>query len=399
MRQILLMIVLLSSLFSEDYKNISFPDFVRELSSISGKNIVISGEVNTNFNVFFPTFDYTKKENVFSVLLDVLQVNDLDFKETAQSIIIFKKKPDIPLTPPADDNVTEKEDYFVVKFRYLANDDVAKALSIFKGVGVSVFKDRVLVRCLPSQIDAIRSMLNSLDASYQLRQLTFVVIATNNTKAKDIGSDFEAFNQFGDMYIKLVTSTVSLKTNVTDPVKFTSFINAMSSHGYSNIIYNPVVTVLDGKDATLESIKDVPVSTGTTSTTNAQTVTTTTKSYRKVGLKLNVTNVVIFDERVTFALDLYIESLADASDSPTINSKHVQTHVYLDNENSFLLAGINSFDQTQTETNIPIIENIPLLGLLTRHKIETINDYTFSVFISLSNATTEPKGSPAGAGE
>lgn len=399
MKQILLLIVLLSSLFSADYKNISFPDFVRELSSASGKNIVISGEVNTNFNVFFPTFDYTKKENIFSVLLDVLQINDLDFKETAQSIIIFKKKPDIALTPPPDNNVTEKEDYYVVKFRYLANEDVTKALSIFQGVGVSVFKDRVMVRCLPSQIDAIRSMLNSLDASYQLRQLTFVVIATNNSKVKDIGSDFEAFHQFGDAYIKLITSTVSLKTTVADPVKFTSFINAMSSQGVSDIIYNPVVTLLDGKDAVLESIKEVPVSTGTTSTTNAQTVTTTTKSYKKVGLKLNVSNVVIFDERITFALDLYIESLANESETPTINSKHVQTHVYLDNANSFLLAGINSFDRSQTETNIPIIENIPLLGLLTRHKTETINDYTFSVFISLSNATQEQKGVPRGAGE
>jgi len=98
-------------------------------------------------------------------------------------------------------------------------------------------------------------------------------------------------------------------------------------------------------------------------------------------------------------LIFYIESLANESETPTINSKHVQTHVYLDNHNSFLLAGINSFDRSQTESNIPIIENIPLLGSLTRHKTETINDFTFSVFISLSNATEEPKGAPAQAGE
>lgn len=399
MKQILLMIVLLSNLFSVDYKNISFPEFVRELSSASGKNIVISGEVNTNFNVFFPSFDYTKKENIFTVLLDVLQINDLDFKETAQSIIIFKKKPDIALTPPPDTNVTEKEEYYVVKFRYLQKDDVDKALSIFQNVGKSIFKDRVLIRCVPSQIDSIKTVINSLDASYQLRRVSFVVFSTNNQKIRDLGTDFSKIQESSSAYVKYVTSSVNLTSSLTDPPSFTAFVNAMSSNGLINILYHPTISVLDGKDAVLESIKEVAVSTGTTTTTNAQTVTSTTKSYKKVGLKLNISNVVIFDERITFSLDLYIESLADSTETPTINSKHVQTHVYLDNYNSFLLAGINSFDQTETDTNIPIIENIPLLGLLTRHKTETINDFTFSVFITLLDANEEQKGAPAGAGE
>ncbi|WP_041962230.1 type II secretion system protein GspD [Sulfurospirillum cavolei] len=399
MKQILLMIVLLSNLFSVDYKNISFPEFVRELSSASGKNIVISGEVNTNFNVFFPSFDYTKKENIFTVLLDVLQINDLDFKETAQSIIIFKKKPDIALTPPPDTNVTEKEEYYVVKFRYLQKDDVDKALSIFQNVGKSIFKDRVLIRCVPSQIDSIKTVINSLDASYQLRRVSFVVFSTNNQKIRDLGTDFSKIQESSSAYVKYVTSSVNLTSSLTDPPSFTAFVNAMSSNGLINILYHPTISVLDGKDAVLESIKEVAVSTGTTTTTNAQTVTSTTKSYKKVGLKLNISNVVIFDERITFSLDLYIESLADSTETPTINSKHVQTHVYLDNYNSFLLAGINSFDQTEIDTNIPIIENIPLLGLLTRHKTETINDFTFSVFITLLDANEEQKGAPAGAGE
>lgn len=399
MKQILLMIVLLSNLFSVDYKNISFPEFVRELSSASGKNIVISGEVNTNFNVFFPSFDYTKKENIFTVLLDVLQINDLDFKETAQSIIIFKKKPDIALTPPPDTNVTEKEEYYVVKFRYLQKDDVDKALSIFQNVGKSIFKDRVLIRCVPSQIDSIKTVINSLDASYQLRRVSFVVFSTNNQKIRDLGTDFSKIQESSSAYVKYVTSSVNLTSSLTDPPSFTAFVNAMSSNGLINILYHPTISVLDGKDAVLESIKEVAVSTGMTTTTNAQTVTSTTKSYKKVGLKLNISNVVIFDERITFSLDLYIESLADSTETPTINSKHVQTHVYLDNYNSFLLAGINSFDQTETDTNIPIIENIPLLGLLTRHKTETINDFTFSVFITLLDANEEQKGAPAGAGE
>lgn len=138
----------------------------------------------------------------------------------------------------------------------------------------------------------------------------------------------------------------------------------------------------------------MPITTGQTTTQDAKTVTQQSTTYQDVGLKLYITDVVIIDNQVTFNLQLYIQSAIDNSSSPRISSKHIKTHVSLDDTSSFFLGGINSYERYETNRNIPVIENIPLIGHLTRYDSEDINDFTFSVFITLSSATEPQKGDP-----
>ena len=387
MKKIVILILIINNLFSIDYNDISFSDFLKELSHQSKKNIVISGKVNTNFNVFLPNFDHTNSKAIFTLLKDILHVNDLDYKITGDVILIFKPKPLPPVKEEIEEIKEEELQHYLVRYKNITPQNITKALTIFKGIQVVPFKDRALIHAKPSQIQIIKDTIKSIDLSYELRSLAVTVLATNNSKVKKLGMDFEYFktlNFFGNTYIKFITSTATLTSNIENPANFLMFINAMNEKGISNIVYNPVITILDGKNAIIESTTEIPVTTGNTKTQDTQTVTTNTTTYKNVGLKLNITEVVIIDDQVSFSLDLYIESPMDNSDTPRISSKHIKTNVTLDNNSSFLLGGINGYEDLETDRNVPIIENIPILNNLTQYKSEQINDYTYSVFITIS---------------
>jgi len=392
MKKIVILILITCNLFAIDYNNISFSNFLKELSHQSKKNIVISGQVDTNFSVFLPDFDHTDSKAIFVLLKNVLHVNDLDYKITGNVILIFKAKPLLPVEEIAEEIIEEELQHYVVRYKNILPQNITKALTIFKGIEVVPFKDRVLIYAKPSQIETIKEIIKAIDLSYEIRSLAVTVLATNNSKVKKLGVDLEYFknlNLLGNTYIKFITSTATLTSSVESPANFLMFINAMNEKGISNIIYNPVITILDGKDATIESTTKIPTTTGSTKTENAQTVTTNTTSYKNVGLRLYITEVVIVNNQVSFSLDLYIESPIDNSDTPRISSKHIKTNVTLDNNNSFLLGGINGYEDLETDRNVPIIENIPILNHLTRYKSEQINDYTYSVFITISKVNNE----------
>ena len=384
MKKLIVLIVSICSFcFGVDYNDISFPNFLRELSHISGKNIVISGDIDTNFNVFFPTFDHSKKDDVYKLLKDILNVNELDYKISGDVLLIYK-----PLVSNSTINpvsIEEKDNIKIIKFRYLTYDDLNTALSIFPNIQYSILKDRVLVNAKESQIPIIENTINSIDNSYTLKYLSVIIFSTDNKKLRDVGFDFDFFKNFGDIYLKLITSTLTLQGNIDSSVNFISFLNLMSQKGYSSILYNPIIAILDGKDSIVESTTRVPITTGTITTQNAQTVTTSTTEYQNVGLRLNINEVVIIDNLITFSLELYIEGILDNTNTPRISSKHIKTHVLLDNQRSFLLAGINAYEKYQTINNIPLIENIPLLGTLTRHTKDELSDFTFSIFITVDD--------------
>jgi type II secretory pathway component GspD/PulD (secretin) len=389
--------------YAVDFKNIKFSDFIGELSQTSGKNIIVNGDINTNFSVFLPDFDHTNENDTIQILRSILEINNLDFKVTKDVIIIFTPEEEEPT--PEEEPIPEPKNHYVIKYKHLNQKQLEGIFSTFQDIQHSIYSDRALIFCTQPQINTIKQAIKQLDNSYTLKHLSVTVIATDNSKVEQLGTDFEIFTEFGAMtssYLDFVTSTAKLQFNISDPFFFTGFINAMHKNGLSNIVYSPVITILDGKDSVIESTTKIPITTGSITTEDAQTVTTNTTEYTDVGLKLNITEVKIIDDQVSFTLDLYIQNPLDTTSTPRISSKHINTHVLVDHENAFLLGGINSYENYETERNIPIIENIPLLGHLTAFNSGEVFDYTFSVFITLSNLEerkNQPKGGPRLAGE
>ncbi|MCR8684264.1 hypothetical protein [Campylobacter ureolyticus] len=62
-----------------------------------------------------------------------------------------------------------------------------------------------------SQFKTIESLIKGLDTSYQLRQLSFTIISTDNSKLKEIGPKIEAvLNSLDHFYFKIITNILTV---------------------------------------------------------------------------------------------------------------------------------------------------------------------------------------------
>ena len=372
---LVLCFLLTSSLSALEYRNITFNDFLGEISSITGKNIVISGNVDTNFDVFLPTLDLSNTDTFSKLLKDILNVNGLDYLIQDSVLLIYN--------PKVEDKPVLKD--YIIKFKHISKEDVVSALSLFsENIKYTVYSDRILLITTESQYKIIDNLINGLDTSYQLRQLSFTIISTDNTKLKEIGPRIESLlNPLDHFYFKIITNVLTVDSTKVNKDSVTSLINLLKEKGVSDLIYNPRVTVIDNKDSVIESVIKTPIQKSSIDIQNSQSITTNQVEYQDVGLKLYISSVLITNDSVSFTLDLYIENLLDDTLTPRISSRHLKTNVYLTDTNSFLIGGINSKETIKSTKTIPFIENIPILGDITTYKSEKTSDYSFSIFITM----------------
>ncbi len=214
-------------------------------------------------------------------------------------------------------------------------------------------------------------------------KVNVTIISTNNNKLKDSGVDFKALGFNANYYISLITSKVNFNQTLQSNTQFYTFLNFMHDKGYTQIITNPIINLVDKKSATIESTTNIPFLVTTTSTKDNTTTVQNSYKYKDVGLKVNFSNVIVMKNHIDCDLDIFIQSILDKSITPIVSSKHIRTHIILNKKDIFILGGLNSDEDYNTVKSIPGIEYVPILGYLTTHKSTERKNLTFTVLINV----------------
>jgi general secretion pathway protein D len=154
--------------------------------------------------------------------------------------------------------------------------------------------------------------------------------------------------------------------------KFLAALNALASENKVNVLSNPSVMTTENKKAVINVSTSVPIVTsqqvpvatgGITGNAITQTV-----EYRDAGVILTVTPRI--GESGTVALDVKQEvNEVGAAEPPPINSprftkREAETSVVLLNNQTLVLGGLIQNKRTLNRTGIPLLNRIPILGLL-----------------------------------
>jgi general secretion pathway protein D len=131
-----------------------------------------------------------------------------------------------------------------------------------------------------------------------------------------------------------------------------------------NIISRPSLVVRDGVTATLDVGTEIPIA----STTSDQGVVNTSVQYRKTGLSLRVTPTVNSRGVVIMEIDQQITNTLDGGvtvgNTPSISTRNLTTEVVANSGQTVILGGIISENKTNSQSNVPGLSDIPILGHL-----------------------------------
>ena len=153
-------------------------------------------------------------------------------------------------------------------------------------------------------------------------------------------------------------------------------LSALEADGRGKIISSPRVITEDKSVAVIEQGIELPYQVSTSSGA-------TSIAWKKANLRLEVTPQITPDGNVVLEVNVNKDSKGDDTRAGfAINTQHVTTKVMVENGGTVVLGGIYQQSETNNETKVPLLGDLPIIGHLFKSTARTNNKTELLVFIT-----------------
>ncbi|XOV90016.1 MAG: type II secretion system secretin GspD [Pseudomonadota bacterium] len=180
---------------------------------------------------------------------------------------------------------------------------------------------------------------------------------------------------------------------------FAGIIRALSSNSDVNLLSTPSITTMDNEEAKIVVGQNVPFRTGSTVSGSQGAVNPFTTIQREdVGLTLEVTPHIHDGSLVRLQIHQEVSEVdqtslqsigSDGSADLITNKRTIDTTVLADNEEVIILGGLIRDKSTNTNTRVPLLGSIPVLGNLFKSSSKSTEKLNLLVFLRPTVLTTQ----------
>lgn len=173
-----------------------------------------------------------------------------------------------------------------------------------------------------------------------------------------------------------------------------SYINLLSTSNDFTVLSRPSIFTANNQRGTISSGRRIAIPTN--SNQFSGNGVSTNIEYRDVVLKLEVIPLVNSDDEITLQIALLSDDVIGESDPiegigqvPIIGTRELLTTVTVPNNQTIILGGLITTNDTETVTGIPILSDIPGLGRLFSTKSKGVDRDELMIFIQPSIVNNE----------
>jgi len=158
-------------------------------------------------------------------------------------------------------------------------------------------------------------------------------------------------------------------------------LSALQAEGKGEVVSSPRVITANQQKATIEQGVEIPYQNSTSSGA-------TSVQFKKAVLSLQVTPQITPDNRILMNIEVHNDSVGkyvpttNGGQVPSINTRTVTTQVLVDNGDTVVLGGIYQTTRNKTTNKVPLLGDIPLLGVLFRNTKVVNNKVELLVFVT-----------------
>ena len=236
----------------------------------------------------------------------------------------------------------------------------------------------------PASLDKLLRLLRE-EVDVPSRQIVIeaLVIQVDSDRMRDLGISFDWSNDessasFGvDGFGTQRPFTFSFDDGLFNSLsQFKADLHALVATGQAEILTNPSVLVLDGRQARIQIGQQIPVVTSTaTNTAVSQRV-----EYFPVGIVLNLRpRLAENDSEVTMQVETIVSSVNPTGGAatsvgdevffaPAVDNRQVQSFVRIADNTPLIIGGLIATEESESVRGVPGLSKIPGLGALFRRK-------------------------------
>jgi pilus assembly protein CpaC len=241
-------------------------------------------------------------------------------------------------------------------------------------------RDQVMLKVIVSEVrrDIVKQM--GVDLSANMNYGTAVVNFNNS-------NPFTAFGR------PLMTDNSASLSSVAKGVPtVTATLRAMESAGVARTLAEPNLTAISGESATFIAGGEFPVPAGY-SCDPVTHVCTTQIQFKKFGISLNFTPVVLTEGRISLRVMTEVSELSNdnaitldqggtALTIPSITTRRAETTLEIPSGGSMAMAGLIQQKTKQAINGMPGVDQLPVLGALFRSQDYVNNETELMVLVT-----------------
>jgi len=387
--------------------NADVTDVIRTFAQISGLNIIVQPGVSGAVTAELENVPWDQALEV------VLKTNNLDYELEGN---VMRIAPTSVLRQEAQ----ERQQLAAAKalaiplrtvyqrLSYADADEVARLLKTGQAGLLtqrgSVVVDRrtnaLIIKELPSNMDAVLSVIDLLDSPEPQVMIEARIIETTKRFTHDVGIDW-SFDTVADAAHGNTTGLVfpsnvvgqgraplggagvnSLRLrlgNVLNTFTLDATLRAAESEGLITILSAPKVATLNNQRASIQSGLQIPVQTILNNTVTVQFINAT--------LRLDVTPQVTAEGTVLMDIDIskrepQLAFLVPGATNAPIATKDARTRLVVRDGGTAVIGGIYKVTGNTGDNRIPGLSNIPIIGHLFRNKTRSDENEELLIFIT-----------------
>jgi len=348
---------------------------------------------------------YNVRNSVASGLAEL--INQLLTEEQPTSQKTMEKKTTTPATQTRDQKATStRSTAKKTTPSSSSTTSTGSPLSSLRFMGQPVVfadddRNVILIRALPVDYTRIVKLLERLDN--MPRQVLVEVLVAEIVLQNELELGLEWFltsnkYAFGTSFsaVGKSTSENTLGEIITSypsgfSYSFTAgnvegFLQTLASRSNFTILSSPQILVLNNEKASVNVGKQVPIVTTVTENTTTTSQVDKTVQYKDTGVILEVTpqinyNGVILLEVSQTVSKAQANTTSDIS-SPEISKRELQTKLAVKNGQSILMGGMIDRNTATTQSGVPFLMDIPILGNLFKYQKDSEDKTELIVLIT-----------------
>jgi type IV pilus assembly protein PilQ len=404
--------------FSMEFRDAEIKDVLRAVGQAANLNMIVSDAVSGKVSLSIKDVDiwaalesilktkgltYVRDGNMVRVL-SVAEARDHDMETRVFPLQHAKSKDILPIlkgdNPSAKISEDSRMNAIVVRDLSLNLDRMARLLKELDVKMPQVLIEAKIVEVSSNYARELGVQWGGQFSSTSSKGTTVMSGGTTGGQAAVVGSTVH-YPQTGDIGASGNAFVVNLPANVgvgSGGALGISFgklggkltldlqLSAMQSTGNGKILSSPKVMTMNNKEAKISSGTDIPIRTvSSTAQTTGGSINTASVQMISASLGLSAIPTITNDNKIAMTINVE-KSEPDFSHQvdgiPTITKRNATSEVVMNNGETIVLGGILTKNESETESGVPLLSQIPVLGWLFKKKSTIENQTELMIFIT-----------------
>ena len=333
-----------------------------------------------------------RKQNVSKMSSIVEKFDTLDEKTKQELKIITLKN--------SEAKNTFKTIQFVVKSKQYATKEETPVVSVDEDT------NSIVILGPKESIQELEAMIVELDKEKQQVYVQAQIIEVNENLTNEIGAKYGltagsstssglfgfSSNLVGQSSFDILKTMQSLNTQtggsdfsgeIKNAIVLNATIDFLKKNTAINIVSEPSILCINNKESSIYVGETRSIKMGTQTTDGG--VTSDKYTREDIGLTLKIKPLISNDKKVTLDITTTLEDVSTTqttNGNPDTSKKQIKTVALVRDGENVIIGGLIKDKIDNTESKVPLLGDIPLLGYAFRHNSDAINKINLVVILT-----------------